>query len=295
MRRIQRVILSVSLLVTLVLGLTIDRSELAAASDIGVTGRVSCDGKGNVGLAMDIRGKIDASTVAGVKKLFVQYHEAVASGGSDKCERTRGNDLSAYGTHFEVSSRGGSVAAAMVIGRIFRKENVELMVDRVCMSSCVLVLAGAVDRQIRDSDSVGIHRPYFATSPQKPLDVDQVKRSYGRMLNEMRAYLSEMDVSEQLANDMLAIEPEDVRILTRAELKRYRLEGPTPAERQRLAIEREADDVQKASKLGIDRLEYNRRKTLARSCIYTTADEVETNQSAFFACKEHILKTGRRN
>jgi hypothetical protein len=286
------VILGAFLFIASVLSPTIGWIKPAAASDTGVTGRVSCDDKGNVGLTMDIRGKIDTSTLAGVRQLFDQYHEAQTSTGSDKCERTRGNDLSALGTHFEISSRGGYLVAAMAIGRIFRKENAWLMVNGPCVSSCVFILAGAVDRQIGKGGYVGIHRPYLGTSTQ---NLDQVREAYRRVLKDMRAYLREMDVSDRLADDMLAIEPEDVRILTNSELKKYRLEGPVPAERQRVAIEREANDVQKANQLGIDRLEYTRRKALARSCIYTAAGEVEISQSAFFSCKERILKTGRRN
>jgi hypothetical protein len=42
------------------------------------------------------------------------------------------------------------------------------------------------------------------------------------MLQDMRAYLREMDVSQRLADDMLVVESQRVRILTRAELKGFR-------------------------------------------------------------------------
>jgi hypothetical protein len=48
--------------------------------------------------------------------------------------------------------------------------------------------------------------------------------------------MGEADVSQQLADDMLAIEPQRVRILTRAELKGYELARVDPAEQQRRAM-----------------------------------------------------------
>jgi hypothetical protein len=55
------------------------------------------------------------------------------------------------------------------------------------------------------------------------------------MLQGMRDYLREMNVSQRLADDMLVIEPENNHILTEAELKAYRLVGIDPAVRQRRA------------------------------------------------------------
>jgi hypothetical protein len=70
------------------------------------------------------------------------------------------------------------------------------------------------------------------------------------MLQDMRAYLREVHVSVRLADDMLAIEPQRIRILTRAELTEYGLAKVDPAEQQRRAIESEARDVAEANQLG---------------------------------------------
>jgi hypothetical protein len=105
----------------------------------------------------------------------------------------------------------------------------------------------------------------------------------------MRSYLSEMNVSQRLANDMLATEPENNRILTEAELKAYRLTGVDPAEQQRRAIQKEAADIKEANELGLDRLEYTRRKSLGG----ILCDNLSTGDySAFIACKRSILKHG---
>ena len=62
-----------------------------------------------------------------------------------------------------------------------------------------------------------------------------------------------MNVSERLADAMLATEPERVHMLTQAELVSYGLAGIDSAEQQRRAIANEARDVQEANKLGLDR------------------------------------------
>jgi hypothetical protein len=185
----------------------------------------------------------------------------------------------------------------MEIGRMFRSEGAFLFVeeDSVCISACVLILAGAVDRMISSSAQIGIHRPYLGTTPRQPLTTDQVRNSYTAMLKDMRAYLHEMNVSERLADDMLATEPERVRILTGTELSRYGLAGVDPAEQRKRAIDNEVRDVQEANKLGLDRREYTRRKALGeRQCAYTTVGQAVTDYSDFLRCKQKILLTGQR-
>jgi hypothetical protein len=76
----------------------------------------------------------------------------------------------------------------------------------VCISACVFILAGAVEREIGQLGTLGIHRPYFPTTPGS-ITTDQVKSDYKAMLQGIRAYLHEMNVSERLADDMLATEP----------------------------------------------------------------------------------------
>jgi hypothetical protein len=272
----------------------IAQSLRAARGDSAkVAGSVSCNGTA-VGLSIDIDGEIDARTVESVSKLFDEYHERETKVKSEPCDYNQ-TRYSAYGDHYGINSRGGNVAAAMAIGRMFRKENAWLGVKGVCISACVLILAGAVDRQIGGSDVVGIHRPYFGTTPQRAVTADQVKSAYRAMLQDIRAYLREMNVAERLADDMLAVEPERVRVLTQAELKGYGLAGLDPAEQQRRAIENEARDVREAAQLGLDRAEYARRKALGESvCAYTSAGEPVADYPEFWKCKQRVLKTGQR-
>src|ERR1700692_2460228 len=166
-----------------------------------------------------MEGEIDAATVERVSKLFEESREQkkkVAFGITcdDFARHQNPPDFSGYGHPFGINSRGGSVPAAMASGRMLRREGAWIGVNGVCFSACVFILAGAVDRQIGRSDQVGIHRPYLRSTPEKPLEAGEIKQAYSRMLQDMRDYLREMNVSQRLADDMLATEPENNHILT---------------------------------------------------------------------------------
>src|SRR5262245_50470427 len=107
------------------------------------------------------------------------------------------------------------------------------------------------------------------------------------MLQIMRAYLREMNVSERLADEMLATEPDKVRFLTPSELKAYGLWATDPAEQEKRAIENETRDVQEANKLGLERREYIRRKVLGEHLCPDSEPE-------FWKCRRRVLQTGGR-
>ena len=75
------------------------------------------------------------------------------------------------------------------------------------------------------------------------------------MLNIVRAYLRDMNVSERLAEDMLKIPPAEVRYVSNDELVNYGLSYLDP-------IEQETRELLEAQSLGVDRREYVRRQAL---------------------------------
>jgi ATP-dependent protease ClpP protease subunit len=261
-----------------------------------VTGGVSCPLAlpGNTesigGFDIIITGEIDATTVYNVRKFFAEHRE------HQRKERAGTAPCHIYGYAYSINSFGGSVPAAMEIGRMFRNERAWLGVGfrggGTCVSACILVLAGAIDRKVEDG-TVGIHRPYF-TSPQQAVTAEQVKEAYGRMLQDLRAYLKEMDVSERLADDMLAIEPENVRFLTKSQLEGYGLSGVARTEQQTKATENEARVVLSAKNLGIDRAEYNRRKALGEQ-ICPSSSTTGKYPREWLDCRSRVLRTGRND
>jgi hypothetical protein len=99
--------------------------------------------------------------------------------------------------------------------------------------------------------------------PQREISLEVVRLLYARMLQDIRSYFREMNVLEQLADAMLRIEPEDLRLLTKTELDAYGLTQQDP-------IDKELEQLKAAQQLGVTRAEYMRRMQLIdRTC---TAD-----------------------
>jgi ATP-dependent protease ClpP protease subunit len=292
--------------------------QAARGEPANVSGGLSCPENGIGAFRIQIVGEIDSTTVDKVSRLFDELHEVDANGGVairprpgrpsgpsvlqrrfgevPQWGKSGGNSVKCpvFGVGYEINSPGGSVSAAIAIGRMFRRERNHLQVNEnsVCISACVLILAGAVERPV--SGVVGIHRPYLGTTPQQQMTTSEVTDRYKSMLQDIRLYLREMNVSERLADDMLATDPERVHILTEAELKSYGLADVDPVEQQRRAIEKEALDIQEANKLGLDRREYTRRKALGiSSCVYNSSTGNLMRQGEMLDCRRRILTTGR--
>ena len=94
------------------------------------------------------------------------------------------NKLPFHFSAVELNSPGGSVNAAIAIGRIVRNEEAGAFVDRgaVCLSSWVLILAGGSFRSFEGK--VGIHRPYLPV-PRGDVSSQNVKAIYAQMLQDL--------------------------------------------------------------------------------------------------------------
>lgn len=219
-------------------------------------------------LLVQIRGEITDATVDQLNKLIGKTR--------------RQAEVANYFFRFlgvELDSRGGSVNAAMSIGRTLRDEEAVAFVNQgaVCLSSCVLVLAGGVTRSFEGN--VGIHRPYFEV-PSGDVSSQNVKAEYGRMLQGLRTYFREMNVAEGLADAMLLINPENVRLLSKAELDNYGLTDTDP-------IWQEAFELREAKHYGLNRQEYMRRIAYAESTCHG-----QWSVFMYANCRRFVLEKG---
>ena len=127
-----------------------------------------------------------------------------------------------------LNSDGGDVDEAIQMGRVIRAKGA---VTRVwfkdsCLSSCVFVLAGG---QMRiPLGKIGIHRPYFANLNPNASIAD-IQQSRDRMLTEITKYFRDMDIGSSLADEMMSIPPEKMKILSQSQLEKYRLSGTDAA------------------------------------------------------------------
>ena len=167
------------LLILLLVALPIQAASGASAK---VSGGFGCDRSSEGAICFDdgcvcgfklrIEGEIVSATVEQVRKLLAVRRAIEVN----------------YSESISINSPGGSVVAAMEIGRMFRNDRAYIVVapGDSCVSACVLILAGAVDRWLRKPARIGIHRPYLDTAPQKRLTADEVRESYGRLLQDLR-------------------------------------------------------------------------------------------------------------
>ncbi|MDF3933388.1 hypothetical protein [Pseudomonas citronellolis] len=115
-----------------------------------------------------------------------------------------------------LDSIGGSLGEAIKMGRLLREAGFDTWVPRnsICQGTCVYLLAAGHARQVRGY--VGLHRPYFPGGDSWLAD--------GASRYSPAAYLREMDVPLSLLDDMGAIEPGRMRVLSTQDLARYRLD-----------------------------------------------------------------------
>lgn len=117
-----------------------------------------------------------------------------------------------------LDSIGGSVPEAIKMGRLLREVGFNAVVQAasICQGTCVYLLAAGHKKTVRGY--VGLHRPYFTNGDSSSANLA------GRGVSVSPAtYFREMNISASLAEDMRKIEPQKMRVLSPADLARYRL------------------------------------------------------------------------
>ena len=159
----------------------------------------------------------------------------------------------------DINSKGGDVEEALAMGRMIRAKELDTRVEPTgrCLSSCVLILGAGVWRM--GGLNVGIHRPYF-TALDPSLSVSEIRRMREQTIAQMKAYATEMDFSVALIDDMIAIPPEQIKMLNQDEQTKYRLN-------QQDANYAEKKIAEIAQNFGLTSSEYRRRDaTATRQC-----------------------------
>lgn len=126
-----------------------------------------------------------------------------------------------FGGKVFLNSPGGSVTDGLEIGRAIRAEGWTTRVakDKICLSACPYILAGGAKREVSLMGHVGVHQHYFGKNTVLPafLAVEDIQRGQG----EVMGYLVEMGISPLLMMPALVTPPDEIYILTRAELLEY--------------------------------------------------------------------------
>lgn len=164
-----------------------------------------------------------------------------------------------------LDSKGGSVSAAISIGKAIREDTIGVILGESfsCVSSCVLLLAGGVTRDV--GGQVGVHRPYleedvaYTTSSQKKIYADIEKK--------VKDYLFYVNVPTSLYDLMFKIPPEKVRFLSHNELQEFNLNEDDP-------FFKEAEYAIAAKRVGLTKMEYMKRRNGCNTFQYVSSDEL---------------------
>jgi hypothetical protein len=125
--------------------------------------------------------------------------------------------------HVDVDSQGGEIFATLEIGRIMRAEGASIAVGKgaSCISACVFLLMGAIERHISGDARVGIHRPSLrapqAGGPRQGNE-DKVVDAFSEQLV---LYAQQMNVSRKIIDAMMLIPPDRVEFLSASKLATY--------------------------------------------------------------------------
>jgi hypothetical protein len=140
-------------------------------------------------------------------------------------------------------SPGGSVAGAMKLGEAFRRIGAGVVVARMiggddshpgqttaggCFSACVYALMGGARRAVPAGSLVGVHKMYAFTAGADPSgDSGARRRDFddGAVAGALARYARRMGVSRELVERAERSSPDAVHMLSRSEIRRWRLGG----------------------------------------------------------------------
>lgn len=120
-----------------------------------------------------------------------------------------------------LQSPGGSVADALALGRVIRREGIttQMLAGEFCYSACPYLLAAGIKRDIDEDASVGVHQHYFGENTFLPaaFAVEDIQRGQA----EVMTYLDEMGIDPLVMQHALSTPPDQIYVLLPDELRTY--------------------------------------------------------------------------
>lgn len=168
-------------------------------------------------LEITIRGKIEKGDFEKIKKVI-----------EDNKHRNK------WIISVRLVSPGGDIVEAIKIGKLIRNNFIptfaplyfegkpicaglsEEQVDNGecgCTSACFLIWAAGVDRK---GNVLGLHRPYFQKEYFKDLSASEAEIKYATMSNDVRIYLANMDIPENIIEKMFATGSDEILYIDEA-------------------------------------------------------------------------------
>jgi len=125
--------------------------------------------------------------------------------------------------HVDVDSQGGEIFATLEIGRIMRAEGASIAVGKgaSCISACVFLLMGAIERTISGDAHVGIHRPSLRAPQEGGPRHASEDEIVAAMSEQLVLYAQQMNVPRTIIDALMLVPPDRVELLSASELATY--------------------------------------------------------------------------
>jgi ATP-dependent protease ClpP protease subunit len=125
--------------------------------------------------------------------------------------------------HVDVDSQGGELFATLEIGRIMRAEGASISVGpgAACISACVFLLMGAIERTISGDARVGIHRPSLRAPQEGGPRQASEDAIVAAMSEQLVLYAQQMNVPRTIIDALMLVPPDRVELLRASELPTY--------------------------------------------------------------------------
>jgi hypothetical protein len=121
-----------------------------------------------------------------------------------------------------LSSEGGSVNAALRLGRFIRTLGVGVFADGECSSACVFLLAAGVRRYA--DGPLGVHKPYTLREFANASHAEESEND-DRWHKAVTDYLADMHIPAALYDVMERTPPQYLHILDEREISEYQLDN----------------------------------------------------------------------
>jgi hypothetical protein len=140
-----------------------------------------------------------------------------------------------------IDSPGGRVVASMRLGAALRKLGAAVIVARFaeddgrdfavagqCMSACVYALMGGVKRVVPPESRIGIHRMSSEEAAVGGRSGQPARAAFAsdEMVDALANYAAQMGVNPTVIRVAERIAPEEIHIVSRTELRRWKLASP---------------------------------------------------------------------
>jgi hypothetical protein len=125
--------------------------------------------------------------------------------------------------HVDVDSQGGEIFATLEIGRIMRAEGASIAVGpgAACISACIFLLMGAIERTISGDARVGIHRPSLRAPQEGGPRQASESEIVAAMSEQLVLYAQQMNVPRTIIDALMLVPPDRVKLLSTSELATY--------------------------------------------------------------------------